>query len=228
MTRNADVAGFYGRWASLYDSVATAPGVGRWRRVAAERTAREGDVVVDVGCGSGANLPHLRQRVGPDGRVVGIDITGPLLDRARERAARYDNVSVVRGDARALPVAEADAVLGTFVCGLFETPGAVVERWCELVGPGGRVGILDATASEDLRGRVLNPVFRSFVALGSPAAGVADALTAPLEPFDAPLSHRVETSRAALTERTVGRRYEEFGLGFVGLLTGTVADEHPE
>lgn len=216
------VAGFYGRRAELYDRIATFPGIARWRRAAAERTASPGDTVVDVGCGTGANVPHLRERVGPAGRVVGVDITGPLLDRARDRAAGYDNVSILRGDGTRLPIVDADAVLGTFVCGLFADPAAVVDRWCDLVGPGGRVGLLDATASGDVRGRPLNPLFRAFVAAGSPTAGVGDALRAPFGRSDAALSRRVAASRRALAGRTVDRSYETFALGFVGLASGTV------
>jgi len=153
----SNVAGFYGRWAELYDRIATLPGVAGWRRAAAEEVASPGDTVIDVGCGTGANFASLRERVGPTGRIVGVDITGPLLDLARERAAGDDTVSVVRGDGTRLPIADADAVLGTFVCGLFADPAAVVDRWCDLVGPGGRVGLLDATATGDARGRPLNP-----------------------------------------------------------------------
>jgi len=149
------VAAFYGRWAALYDRIAAAPGVGKWRQAAADRIAGPGDTVVEMGCGTGVNLPYLRERVGPNGRVVGIDITGPLLERARERAAGYQNVDVIRGDATAPPIREADAVLATFVCGLLSDPAAVVDRWCDLVGPGGRVAVLDATASDDPRGRAL-------------------------------------------------------------------------
>ncbi|MFO7926212.1 MAG: class I SAM-dependent methyltransferase [Halobacteriota archaeon] len=218
-----DVARFYGRWADLYDRIATAPGVARWRRVAAGRVASEGDTVVDAGCGSGGNLPFLRERVGSDGTVIGVDLTGPLLSRARARVAEYDNVWVLRGDATSLPIAEADAVLATFVCGLFDDPTTVVDRWCDLVGPGGRVGLLDATTTDQPIGRPLNPVFKAFVAAGSPTSGVEDVLSAPFDRFDGALSRRVGASRAALAERTVGRRYEEFGLGFVGLASGTVA-----
>lgn len=219
-----DVARFYGRWADLYDRIATVPGVDRWRRVAAERIASEGDTVVDAGCGSGANLPFLRERVGSGGTVVGVDLTGPLLSRARDRVAGYDNVWVLRGDATVLPIAEADAVLATFVCGLFDDPATVVDRWCDLVGPGGRVGLLDATTTDVPIGRPLNPVFRAFVAAGSPTASIDDVLSAPFDRFEGMLSRRVGDSRAALADRTVGRRYEEFGLGFVGLASGTVAD----
>lgn len=218
------IADFYGRRAKLYDRIATVPGVGRWRRLAAERTARAGDTVVEMGCGSGANLPYLRDRVGPDGRVLGIDITGPLLERARERANEYDNVAVVRGDATTPPIAEADAILATFVCGLFEDPAAVVDRWCDLVGPGGRVGVLDAAATDDPLGRPLNPLFRTFVAAGSPQSGVGDVLAAPFSSGDATLSRRIDASRTALVNRTEDRAYDEFGLGFVGLSTGRVTE----
>ncbi len=215
---------FYGRRAALYDLIATAPGIGRWRQTAARRIATPGATVVEMGCGTGANLPYLRSAVGPDGYVLGIDITGPLLDVARERVAEYDNVDVAYGDATAPPITGVDAVLATFVCGLFSDPASVVEQWCELLGPGGRIGLLDATASETVPGRLLNPAFRVFTAAGSPTYGIEGALRAPFTEVDAMLSRRVAAARGVLSERTVDRRYETFGLGFVGLLTGTVAD----
>jgi ubiquinone/menaquinone biosynthesis C-methylase UbiE len=216
------VAEFYGRWAALYDRIATAPGVARWRRAAADHVATPGATVVEMGCGTGANLPYLAERVGPDGTVVGIDITGPLLDRARERVVELDNASVVRADATRPPIAGADAVLGTFVCGLFEDSATVVDDWCDLVGPGGRVAVMDATASDEPLGRPLNPLFRAFVAAGAPGSTPGDVLRAPFGSFDGPLSRRVEASRAALTARTDDRRYETFAAGFVGLLSGRV------
>ena len=217
------VADFYGRWAAVYDRVATAPGIGRWRRAAAERVARPGDTVVEMGCGTGANLPYLRERVGPAGRVVGVDLAGPPLRRARDRAGRDgDDVAVVRGDATDPPVATADAVLGTFVCGLFDDPDDVVGRWCDLVGPGGRIALMDATATAAAVGRPLVPLFRAFVAAGAPGSGPGDVLRAPFGRPDEPLSRRVAASRAALADRAEARRYETFGLGFVGLLSGRV------
>lgn len=218
------VADFYGRWAGLYDRIATAPGIDRWRRVAAEAVARPGDTVVEMGCGSGANLPYLREAVGPDGRVIGIDITGPLLERARHRASAYGNVEVVRADAADPPLeaAEIDGVLATFVCGMFESPAEVVDGWCDLVGEGGRVVLMDATRSDDLRGRPLNPIFSAFTAASAPTATPRDVLSAPLRRFDASLSARVAAARQTLTDRTEERRYEEFALGFIGLYSGTV------
>ncbi len=218
----ASVQEFYGRRTALYDRIATAPGIGRWRRTAARRVAGPGDTVVEMGCGTGANLPYLREQVGPEGCVIGVDLTGPLLGRAHDRIEGYDNVAVVRGDATAPPVEAADGVLATFVCGLFADPATVVDQWCDLLTPGGRIGLLDATASEAPLGRPLNPAFRAFVAAGSPNCGLTDVLFAPFYGVDTSLSNRVEASRVALTKRAVDRRYETFGCGFVGLLSGTV------
>jgi ubiquinone/menaquinone biosynthesis C-methylase UbiE len=213
---------FYGRWAGPYDRLATAPGVGRWRRAAARRVADRGDTVVDLGCGSGATLPYLREQVGPDGRVVGLDVTAPLLDIARRRAAGSDNVSVLRADAADPPIRAADGAVATFVCGMFLDPDHVVDRWCDLVGSGGRVAVMDATQSDHQLAWPLRPLFRMATAAGTPGVGPGEVLRAPLTRPDATLDRRVTASREALVDRTVDRRYDEFALGVVGLLSGRV------
>jgi len=219
------VASFYGRWADLYDRVATAPGVARWRRAAVEALAlAPGDTVVEMGCGTGANLPQLRRAVGPSGRVVGLDLTRPLLERARDRADRagWSNVHLLEADMRAPPLREADAVLGTFVCGMVEHPGATVEHWCELAD--GRVALLEASSSAHPVGRLLAPAFGAFVGAGQPADSLAGSLGNALSRRAVrSLDGRVAAARAALTRRTVERRYRTFGLGYVGLLSGRVA-----
>jgi ubiquinone/menaquinone biosynthesis C-methylase UbiE len=214
------VRDFYGRFAGLYDAIATFPGVGRWRHAAAEALALSpGDTVVEMGCGSGANLPYLRERVGSDGRVVGIDLTRPLLERARGRG----DAGLAEADATRPPVHEADAVLASFVCGMLDDPGAAVDRWCDLAGPGGRVALLDATPTTGLVGRPLNPAFRAFTRGTAPAESVVDAGRAALMgAHDSTLEQRVDASRRALVARTEHRGFERFGLGFVDLLSGRV------
>lgn len=217
------IRAFYGRWAALYDRIATFPGVGRWRARAADAlNLSPGDTVVEMGCGSGANLPHLRERVAPGGMVVGIDLTRPLIKHARGRAA--GNAHLVCGDATRPPVCEADAVLGTFVTGMFADPATVVDRWCDLVGQGGRIALLDMTGSDWAAGRPLNPAFRAFTVLSAPSGTAREAMAA-LTASEAGtrLDERVGAARGVLAERTVERRYEEFGLGFVGLMRGRVA-----
>ncbi|WP_255152568.1 class I SAM-dependent methyltransferase [Halorarius halobius] len=212
---------FYGRYADLYDRIATFPGVGRWRRAAADALdLSAGDTVVEFGCGSGANLPYLRERVGDDGRVVGVDVTRPLLARASERAP---DAGLVVGDAVRPPVERADAVLATFVCGMFADPARVVADWCSLVGPGGRVALMDAATSTHPLGRSLNPAFRAFARGTAPADSPLEAARAAIEgEGDTVLDERVAAARAALVDRTERRQFRRFGLGFVGLLSGRV------
>ncbi len=221
MPTNA-VPEFYGRWASLYDLLATLPGVGGWRRAAADALdLSPGDTVVEMGCGTGANLPYLRRRVGPEGRVVGVDLTAELLELAGERSPR---AGLLRGDATRPPVKEADAVLGTFVTGMFEDPTGVLEAWCELCT--GRVALMDLSATDRPLGRPLNPAFRAFTAASTPDSTPGEVVTAVLPGARASstLSERVREGRETLAELTVDRRFERFALGFCGLLSGrTVA-----
>jgi len=126
----------YAAWARVYDWFARATASVGGVRAGCVRALdlAPGDTVVEFGCGPGVNVPALREAVGPTGRVVGVDLTGAMLDRARGLAERreWENVEFVRGDAIDPPVRSADAVLATFVTSLFPDPYAVVSGWCDL------------------------------------------------------------------------------------------------
>lgn len=205
------VQGFYGKWSSLYDAIATAPGVGRWRARAADALSLSpGDTVVEFGCGSGANLPHLRERVGPEGRVIGVDLTRPLLEHAHGR--ERGEASLLQADATTPPIeGPVDAVLGSFVVGMFENPDEVVDGWCDLLAPGGHIALLDAARSEELPGLLLNPAFQLFTWLSAPEKRFG---------VTAELDRRVMDAREALTARTENRAHETMGIGFVRLTSG--------
>src|SRR5262245_11347846 len=66
-----------------------------------ERAAiRPGERVVDVGCGNGATVLEASRRVGPSGRVLGVDISEPMLAVSRQRAAGLANVGFLAADAQ--------------------------------------------------------------------------------------------------------------------------------
>ncbi|MFB6164163.1 MAG: class I SAM-dependent methyltransferase [Haloarculaceae archaeon] len=212
---------FYDRWARLYDVLATAPGVAAWRRATVDALALEtGDTVLEMGCGTGANLPHLRERVGPTGTVLGVDLSAGVLDRARGRIDRagWANVHVCRADATAPPIAApVDAVLATFVVGLLDDPAEAVRGWCDLVGDGGCVALLNFQRRDGALAGPLNRAFDAAVWLAAPgwrgtprAAGDG-------------LARRVDAARDALVEQTVDRRDRTFAGGFLGLVSGRVA-----
>lgn len=218
MSTTDAIRSFYGRWARVYDRLATARVVRPWRERAAEALGlAPGDTVVEFGCGTGANLPVLRERVGPEGVVVGVDLTPGMLERARERVERagWSNVHLVRGDATAAPVSgPVDAVLASFLAGLLPDPRAAVEDWLALLGPGGRAALLDARSSRRPLGRALNPPFAAFVRLANPGHRSGEGSTARA------LDRRVEAARDALLEGTERHLYDEFALGLVELASG--------
>lgn len=220
MADPATVADFYGRWAGLYDVVATrTPGVRAIRERAVDALDLDpGDVVIEMGCGTGANLPILRDRVGPAGRILGIDLTPGLLTRARDRIERYGwtNVTVALADATDPPLGTVDAVLGTFVVGMFDAPTSVVHGWCDRVVAGGRITLLDAAPRD--RAGLLDAAFGFFVAASAPPTTTLRYEVSPAQQLEA----RVEAARTALTERTVDPRRERHLGGFLRLDAGTV------
>ena len=215
-----DAREFYGRWARLYDHLASAPLVDSWRAAAADSLAlTPDDTVVEMGCGTGANVPALRDRVGGDGRVVGLDLTRAMLLRASGHGARSGaGVAYLQGDATRPPVRGVDGILATFVVGIFSDPAAAVDAWCDCVRPGGRVALLNFQRSDAPLADPLNAAFEGFVRLSAP--GTRLSRTSHASAFEA----RVESARDRLAERTVDRQYETFGGGFLGLVAGTVPE----
>ena len=210
---------FYTRYARLYDAVARhTPGVARLRsRVVDALDPRPGETVVEMGCGTGANLPRLRERVGPEGRVVGLDFAPGPLAVARERTAAWANVAVARADARNPPVERADRVLATFVVGMLDDPADAVETWCSLLPAGGRVALLDLARTTRPAARPLNLAFRVVVAASSPP-GTRARTGDPARALD----RRVAAAHRAVLDRTNPVARECRAAGFARLVAGEV------
>jgi ubiquinone/menaquinone biosynthesis C-methylase UbiE len=104
-----------------------------------------GDGVLDVACGTGNFSRDFARRVGPNGLVVGIDVSETMLTRAVEdtRRARLENTAYVRGDAQELPFLDKsfDAVCCFAAFHLFADPMRALDRMTEVLTPGGRIAI---------------------------------------------------------------------------------------
>ncbi len=216
-SENAQV--FYGRWSQLYDLLARkTPGITTLRRRATSACRLEpGDTVVEMGCGTGANLPYLREAVGPEGTVVGIDFTEPVLQRARELTAPYENVHVVRGDATTPPISgPVDSVLATFVVGMLSNPAGAVDDWCELLESGGHLVLVNAARSRRWYSPPVNAVFHAVTVLSTPPTTKLRYKRQPTERLD----ERIGDAHDTLRENAVAIAHETSTFGIVRLTGG--------
>lgn len=100
-----------------------------------------GETVLDVGCGAGATAALAAERVGPSGRVVGLDISQPLIERARLRLAGLGNVELLLADAARAELGgiAADLVLSRFGVMFFGEPVEAFRNLKRALKPGGRL-----------------------------------------------------------------------------------------
>jgi arsenite methyltransferase len=121
-----------------------------------------GAVVLDLGCGAGTDLLIAAQMTGPSGRVIGVDMTAAMLQRARASADAMGlhNVECHESLIESLPLADAsvDVVISNGVIDLVPDKDAVLDEIDRVVRPGGRLQIADVVihheVSEDARKRI--------------------------------------------------------------------------
>jgi arsenite methyltransferase len=121
-----------------------------------------GSVVLDLGCGAGTDLLIAAQMTGPTGRVIGVDMTASMLDRARSSASEMGlaNLELHEGLIEAVPVDDAsvDIVISNGVIDLVPDKDAVLDEIDRVLRPGGRLQLADVIihneVSEDARKRI--------------------------------------------------------------------------
>jgi SAM-dependent methyltransferase len=113
-----------------------------------------GDTVLDLGAGAGNDAFVARPLVGAEGRVIGVDMTAAMVDRARANAATlgYGNVEFRLGELEALPVADAsvDVVISNCVLNLVPYKAAAFAEIFRVLKPGSHFCISDIVASAPL------------------------------------------------------------------------------
>src|SRR5690242_4774186 len=155
----ADESGVFG--ASLYDeasrehvpqaAVSASLGCGVPTAVA---ELHEGETVLDLGSGAGADVLISARRVGPSGRAIGLDMTDEMLELARANAAQtgVDNVVFVKGYIEDIPLPDAsvDVVISNCVINLAADKAKVLAEAARVLRPGGRFAVSDVVADPDM------------------------------------------------------------------------------
>ena len=113
-----------------------------------------GEVVVDVGCGAGFDTLLAANDVGPAGRVIAVDMTAEMRERASEssRALGFSHVDIRAGFAEELPVADevADVVISNGVVNLCPDKQAVFREMFRVLKPGGRIQVGDILVHQEV------------------------------------------------------------------------------
>jgi phosphatidylethanolamine/phosphatidyl-N-methylethanolamine N-methyltransferase len=158
----ASVALAYGRWAPIYDAI-FGPVFRRGRNAAVTEAERIGGRILEVGVGTGLSLPSY----GRGNRIVGIDISEPMLAKARERVQRekLSHVESIQiGDAERLdfPDESFDVVVAQYVVTAVSNPERALDEFVRVVRPGGEIILTTRIGAEQgVRGaieRFLMPV----------------------------------------------------------------------
>jgi len=104
------------------------------------------DTVVEIGCGTGLNFPLLQKEIGPRGKIIGVDLTDAMLEKARRRVSDEEsiNVELINIDAASfLFPTGIDGIISTFAITLIPEYDEIIRRGCEALSPGKRWVVLD-------------------------------------------------------------------------------------
>lgn len=125
------------RWAFLFDRAA----------ILEDLHLKAGETVIEVGCGTGHNLDAILNRVGPQGEVLAVDCSAPMIKRCRKRIRDNDwtNVRLIDREYGSVPISsgQADAVVMSYSLSMIPYWEEALEGALRDLRPGGRIGVLD-------------------------------------------------------------------------------------
>lgn len=165
--RTEQVATAYARWAPIYDLV-FGPVFRRGRHAAIVAADRIGGRILEVGVGTGISLPGYS----PESTLYGVDISEPMLEKARRRVDRFglDNVEAIEvmdAEALAFPDAAFDVVVAQYVVTAVPNPERALDEFVRVLRPGGEIVVTTRLGAEQgMRGAIEKGLMPITSALG--------------------------------------------------------------
>ncbi|MEU5884570.1 methyltransferase domain-containing protein [Spirillospora sp. NPDC047279] len=160
------VSAAFDRAAASYDRMGVEFFTPMGRRLVERAAPRPGERVLDVGCGRGASMFPAAERVGPQGRVLGIDIAPNMVEEAAKQARRDGvgnvEVQVMDGERPDLPPRSFDVVLGGYSVIFLPDAPAALARYALLLDAGGRIAFTSPVFTRDTF-PFLPPVFTDLI-----------------------------------------------------------------
>jgi ubiquinone/menaquinone biosynthesis C-methylase UbiE len=151
----ADAGKFYDRISGSYDWLGGLCERGQAVKALEGLNIRSGETVLEIGFGTGYCLRLIAAAVGSNGKACGIDLSGGMVRRARQRLEKADflnRVELYRGDAKKLPFEDktCDAVFLSFTLELFDSPEIpeVLGEIRRVLKPGGRLGVISLSKQD--------------------------------------------------------------------------------
>jgi arsenite methyltransferase len=142
---------------------------------------KEGEIVLDLGSGAGFDCFLAASRVGPQGKVIGVDMTPEMLDKARENARKgnYRNVEFRMGEIENLPAADnsVNVIISNCVINLSQDKPKVFREAFRVLKPGGRLMVSDIVLLADLPPEIMASI-EAYVGCVAGASKKSDYLGA--------------------------------------------------
>ncbi|MEW2353525.1 methyltransferase domain-containing protein [Spirillospora sp. NPDC029432] len=160
------VTAAFSRAAATYDRMGVEFFTPMGRRLVERVAPQAGQRVLDVGCGRGAALFPSAELVGPEGRVLGIDIAPTMIDEVAKEVERRElanvDLAVMDGEQPDLPARSFDIVTGSYSVIFFPDAPAALARYAGLLADGGRIGFTSPVFTDDTF-PFLPPVFTELI-----------------------------------------------------------------
>jgi len=153
----------YARWAPVYDLVFGAV-FDRGRRAAIAAADRVGGRILEVGVGTGISLPDYS----PRNRIVGVDISEPMLRKAQKRVAELslghvERLEVMDAEHLSFPDASFDVVVAHYVISTVPNPEAALDEFARILRPGGEIILVNRVGADAGPRRVVEQMLQPMV-----------------------------------------------------------------